>query len=36
MYTDEFDVELVGYFDFHWAGNLDDRKSTIGYVFNIS
>ena len=35
MYTDEFDVELAGYSDSDWAGNLDDRKSTTGYVFNI-
>jgi len=35
MYTDEFDVELACYSDSNWAGNLDDRKSAIGYVFSI-
>jgi hypothetical protein len=34
-YTDEFDVKLAGYFDSYWAGNLSDRKSTIGYGFRI-
>ena len=24
---------LVGFTDFHWAGDPDDRKSTAGYVF---
>ena len=35
MYTDNCDVELTGYSDSDWAGNLDDRKSTLGYAFNI-
>ena len=35
MYTDEFDVELADYSDSNWDGNIDDRKSTTGYVFNI-
>ena len=35
MYTDEFDVELTGYSDSDWVGNLDDRKSTTGYLFSI-
>jgi len=26
---------LVGFTDFDWAGNLDDRKSTTGYVFTL-
>lgn len=29
--TDKF--ELVGYIDSDWAGSVDDRKSTSGYVF---
>eukprot|EP00253_Pinus_taeda_P010489 PITA_10489 len=29
------DVELAGYSDSDWAGNLDDRKSATVYVFNI-
>ena len=35
MYTNNCDVELTGYFDSDWAENLDDIKSTSGYVFNI-
>lgn len=35
MYTNEFEVELEGYFDSDWVGNLDYRKSTTGYMFNI-
>ena len=35
MYIDEFDVELAGYFDYDWAGNLDDRKSITRYMLNI-
>jgi hypothetical protein len=27
-YTDASDVELTGYLDFDWAGNLDDQRST--------
>jgi hypothetical protein len=34
-YTDASDVKLIGYSDSDWAGNLDDRKSTTGYAFNI-
>ena len=34
-YTDASDVELTGYSDFDWVGNLDDQRSTTGYVFSI-
>ena len=34
-YTDASVVELTGYSDFDWAGNPDDRRSTIGYAFSI-
>ena len=35
LYTDKFDVQLAGFSDSDWAGNLDDRRSTTGYAFNI-
>jgi hypothetical protein len=31
IYSNSF--ELVGYSDSDWAGNMDDRKSTICFVF---
>jgi hypothetical protein len=34
-YTDASNVELTGYSDSHWAGNMDDRRSTTGYAFSI-
>jgi hypothetical protein len=34
-YIDAYDVELTGYSDSDWAGNLDDRRSTTVYAFNI-
>lgn len=33
MYSFSNDSKLVGYCDSDWAGNLDDRKSTTGFVF---
>jgi len=35
MYTDEFDVQLAGFSDSDWARNPHDRRSTIGYAFNL-
>jgi len=35
LYTNIFDVILAGYLDSDWVGNLDDRRSIIGYAFNI-
>ena len=35
MYADNCDVELTGYSDSDWVGDIDDRKSTLGYAFNI-
>ena len=32
MYTNDCDVELTSYSDSNWAGNPDDRKSTLGYA----
>ena len=30
------DLRLIGYTDTDWGGDLDDRKSTLGYVFLLS
>ena len=35
MYTDDCDVEFTCYSDSDWDGNPDERKSTLGYAFNI-
>ena len=35
MYVDNCDVELTCYFDSDWDGDIEDRKSTSGYAFNI-
>ena len=32
-YYSSNNYEIVGYSDSDWSGDLDDRKSTIGYVF---
>lgn len=34
-YTNSFDVELTGYSDSDYTGNLNDRKSTVGYPYSI-
>ena len=36
MYVQGEQSELMGYSDSDWAGDLDDRKSTSGYVFLLS
>ena len=35
LYTASENSELVGYTDNDWAGSVDDRKSTSGYVFHM-
>eukprot|EP00253_Pinus_taeda_P002078 PITA_02078 len=35
LYTRSSDPMLSGYTDSDWAGSVDDRKSTAGYVFNL-
>ena len=35
LYTPTSDFRLVGYIDRDWAGSVDDRKSTSGYVFHL-
>lgn len=34
-YADSFDLEMTCYLDSDWAGNPDDRRSTICYTFSI-
>ena len=36
LYSQEISGECVGYSDADWAGDINDRKSTSGYVFQIS
>ena len=33
FYSETNDYKLVGYSDSDWCGDVDDRKSTSGYVF---
>ena len=33
IYKAESDCDLIGYTDSDWAGSIDDRKSTTGYIF---
>ena len=35
LYTKEGSSKCVGYSDSDWGGDLDDRKSTSGYLFLI-
>ena len=35
-YVANFDLELVGFTDFDWAGDNTDRKLTSGYVFMLA
>ena len=34
-YIDASNVELIGYSDSDWVGNMDDRRSTTRYAFSI-
>jgi hypothetical protein len=34
-YTSSLNFELIGYTDSDFAGSIDDRKSTYGYVFSL-
>ncbi|XP_050877358.1 secreted RxLR effector protein 161-like [Lathyrus oleraceus] len=33
FYSNSYKYKLVGYSDSDWCGDIDDRKSTFGYVF---
>nr|KYP50512.1 Retrovirus-related Pol polyprotein from transposon TNT 1-94 [Cajanus cajan] len=35
FYDKDIDVNLVGYIDSDWAGDIETRKSTSGYAFNL-
>ena len=35
LYTASECLDLVGYTDSDWAGSVDDRKNTSGYVFHM-
>ncbi|XP_057858983.1 secreted RxLR effector protein 161-like [Cryptomeria japonica] len=35
LYSKSHDPRLIGYTNSDWAGSVDDRKSTSGYVFSL-
>ena len=35
LYFETDNFKLIGYIESDWAGSVDDRKSTSGYVFHL-
>lgn len=35
VYTNNGELEIIGYVDYYWVCSLDDMKSILGYVFKL-